>query len=131
MRQVAFDNRRLPIPQPSNVLPAAVSSIIESCFGPAEQRPSFDGLHGLLSAALLAAVHEETPYPDAFLCPIGLEVMRDPVICSDGHSYERENIERWLRNCRRSPKTNETLRSGRIVVNHALRAAIEGFVVPT
>ena len=32
----------------------------------------------------------------SFLCPIGREIMRDPVTCADGHSYERDNIERWL-----------------------------------
>ena len=35
-------------------------------------------------------------------CPISLEVMRDPVIAADGHSYERASIEQWLRT-RRSP----------------------------
>ncbi len=30
---------------------------------------------------------------DAFLCPIGLGVMVDPVVCLDGHSDERVNIE--------------------------------------
>ena len=38
-------------------------------------------------------------------CPITLEVMRDPVMAADGHSYEREAILRWLRGHRTSPLT--------------------------
>ena len=34
--------------------------------------------------------------PPSFLCPISQEIMRDPVTCADGHSYERASIERWL-----------------------------------
>ena len=30
-----------------------------------------------------------------FLCPITQEVMDDPVITSDGHTYERVAIEQW------------------------------------
>lgn len=32
---------------------------------------------------------------DGFECSTP-QVMRDPVIAGDGHSYEREAIERWL-----------------------------------
>lgn len=31
----------------------------------------------------------------SFLCPITQEVMTDPVMTEDGHSYERDAIERW------------------------------------
>eukprot|EP00567_Pseudictyota_dubia_P017663 CAMPEP_0197460846 /NCGR_PEP_ID=MMETSP1175-20131217/54991_1 /TAXON_ID=1003142 /ORGANISM="Triceratium dubium, Strain CCMP147" /LENGTH=172 /DNA_ID=CAMNT_0042996017 /DNA_START=34 /DNA_END=548 /DNA_ORIENTATION=+ len=34
---------------------------------------------------------------DAFLCPITREIMTDPVICADGHTYERHAIDMWLR----------------------------------
>jgi hypothetical protein len=37
-----------------------------------------------------------------FVCPTTIktslgELMRDPVMASDGHSYERRNIEKWVR----------------------------------
>jgi len=51
--------------------------------------------------------------------------MEDPVICCDGHTYEREAIEIWLRNNSRSPKTNEPLASSEVVPNFALKHAIE------
>ena len=47
--------------------------------------------------------------PDAFHCSITTELMDDPVIAFDGHTYERLAIERWLERRRTSPKTGEAL----------------------
>ena len=52
--------------------------------------------------------------------------MKDPVICADGHTYERNAIEEWLRSNSRSPKTNQRLFSRDLIPNHALRCTIEG-----
>ena len=41
--------------------------------------------------------------PDALCCPISMEIMRDPVIAADGHTYERVEIESWFANNRTSP----------------------------
>ena len=41
--------------------------------------------------------------PDALCCPISMEIMRDPVIAADGHTYERAEIEAWFANNRTSP----------------------------
>ncbi|KAL6650634.1 hypothetical protein ACP70R_009559 [Stipagrostis hirtigluma subsp. patula] len=38
----------------------------------------------------------EVPVPNFFVCPISLEVMRDPVTLSSGITYDRESIERWV-----------------------------------
>jgi hypothetical protein len=51
--------------------------------------------------------------------------MEDPVICTDGHTYEREAIEMWLHSNARSPKTNQVLSSSELVPNYALKSAIE------
>ena len=40
--------------------------------------------------------HSATKPPEAFLCPISFELMDDPVVASDGHSYQRFIIETWL-----------------------------------
>ncbi|EKX45487.1 hypothetical protein GUITHDRAFT_53147, partial [Guillardia theta CCMP2712] len=50
---------------------------------------------------------QEVEHPADFLCPISMEVMKDPVIAMDGHSYERQNIERWLEDHNTSPLTNQ------------------------
>jgi len=63
---------------------------------------------------------------DTFLCPITRDLMTDPVICSDGHTYERYAIEEWLRSSSRSPKTNQRLASRELIPNHAMRNTIEG-----
>ena len=35
--------------------------------------------------------------PNDALCPINLTVMEVPVVCADGHSYERAAITTWFR----------------------------------
>ncbi len=63
--------------------------------------------------------------PLEFRCPLTLATMRDPVVASDGHSYERVAIEEVLRGgAPRSPLTREPLRVD-LVPNRALRKRIE------
>ena len=40
-------------------------------------------------------------------CPISSDIMRDPVILEDGHSYERDEIENWFSRNDTSPNTGE------------------------
>lgn len=64
--------------------------------------------------------------PDEYKCAITLEIMHDPVICSDGHTYERQAIERWFAQGKHtSPKTGARLQNQEMHPNHALRNAIE------
>ena len=58
------------------------------------------------------------------MCPISLEVMEDPVMCADGHSYERSAIIEWLSTHNTSPVTNEPLEHKVVTTNHALRSLI-------
>ncbi|OIW05173.1 hypothetical protein TanjilG_19804 [Lupinus angustifolius] len=39
---------------------------------------------------------DEIDVPPFFLCPISLEIMKDPVTISTGITYDRESIEKWL-----------------------------------
>jgi len=75
----------------------------------AVSRPSVDPLSN---------VHE------ALLCPIKLEMMRDPVCTCDGHSYERASIEKWLLAHDTSPMTGEQLENKTLVPNIALCSQI-------
>ena len=54
--------------------------------------------------------------------------MRDPVVAMDGHSYERKNIERWLREKSTSPMTGATLDLLMLLPNHALRTSIREYM---
>jgi hypothetical protein len=58
------------------------------------------------------------------MCPITMTLMIDPVIASDGFTYERESIETLLISSRRSPITREII-SNNLIPNHALRNLIE------
>eukprot|EP00658_Telonema_sp_P-2_P040709 TRINITY_DN29106_c0_g1_i1.p1 TRINITY_DN29106_c0_g1~~TRINITY_DN29106_c0_g1_i1.p1 ORF type:complete len:249 (+),score=53.32 TRINITY_DN29106_c0_g1_i1:82-828(+) len=57
---------------------------------------------------------------DHLLCPITYAAFVDPVVCMDGHTYEREAIEEWLKHHDTSPLTNAVLPSRMVVPNYAL-----------
>ena len=57
----------------------------------------------------------------AAICPITQEIMEDPVVCADGHSYERAAITQWLLSRDTSPATNTSLLHRNVVPNYALR----------
>jgi len=67
---------------------------------------------------------ENVEVPNPFLCPITLDLMKDPVVAMDGHTYERSSITKWFASHGTSPKTNEELTRKKLVPNHALRAMI-------
>jgi hypothetical protein len=67
--------------------------------------------------------------PDELKCSITLDIMEDPVMASDGHSYERTAITAWLASGRRiSPKAGDMLAHTLLTPNHALRQAIQTFL---
>lgn len=65
--------------------------------------------------------------PHSFLCPIRHAVMRDPVIAGDGHSYEREAIERWIQSRGRSPLTTNPLSLDTLIPNLNLKQQIDEY----
>jgi hypothetical protein len=76
------------------------------------------------SAAAEAKAEAKDMPPAQFLCPITQEMMRDPVITADGHTYEREAIAKWLEAHNTSPLTNAQLDHTHLIPNHALRSLI-------
>ena len=65
--------------------------------------------------------------PEAFICPITYQALRDPVVAADGHTYERRAIEKWLQKKNKSPMTGQTLSSKVLAPNHILRSMITDF----
>lgn len=65
--------------------------------------------------------------PEEYLCPINLTLMNDPVIGSDGRSYERAAITQWLHSNPHSPITRQPMTIGSLKPNYALKTAIERF----
>lgn len=68
--------------------------------------------------------------PTEHFCSITLQVMADPVIAIDGHTYERGAIEAWFSGSGatprgfKSPKTGALLEGNLLIPNFALRALI-------
>jgi hypothetical protein len=65
--------------------------------------------------------------PEEYLCPINLTLMNDPVIGSDGRSYERAAITQWLHSNPHSPITRQPMTVSSLKPNYALKTAIERF----
>jgi len=63
--------------------------------------------------------------PTEFICPITGEIMRDPVMGTDGHSYERSAIASWLATHSTSPMTRDPMYVANLTPNYALRSQIE------
>jgi len=60
-----------------------------------------------------------------FYCPLTLEVMKNPVVTVDGHSFEESAIRLWLQDHDTSPMTNQVLASKVLIPNITLKVAIE------
>ncbi|KAM7380596.1 hypothetical protein PAMP_003879 [Pampus punctatissimus] len=85
------------------------------------------GLRGRLLRKIEALKAEQSgsEAPDEFLCPITRELMKEPVIASDGYSYEQESIQRWIRSKNKtSPMTNLPLQTTLLTPNRSLKMAI-------
>jgi TPR repeat protein len=64
--------------------------------------------------------------PHDFICVISHDIMHDPVILSDGHSYERNCVIEWFNlNKNISPKTGAQLANKHIIPNYTLKGVID------
>ena len=68
-------------------------------------------------------INGATPTDEYLQCPISHEIMTDPVVASDGHTYERNNIKEWLRRDRVSPITNLPMDDW-LTPNYAIKSII-------
>ena len=64
---------------------------------------------------------------DDISCPITREIMIEPVVLSDGHTYEKEAVKIWLREHNTSPKTNKPLILGKHFNESTIYQAAHGF----
>lgn len=68
--------------------------------------------------------------PQYFICPISLQIMKDPVTVVTGITYDRTSIERWLFSDRNTtcPVTNQPLpKDSDLTPNHTLRRLIQAW----
>jgi hypothetical protein len=69
-----------------------------------------------------------TNVPQEFKCPITLEIMEDPVILSDGQTFERSAITQWFQsNGYSSPITRQRV-SHQLIPNYALKNRIQDWM---
>lgn len=77
-----------------------------------------------IPVALIKEEEEEEP-PESFCCPITGDIMDDPVMDQQGHSYERRAIEAWLTKHQTSPTSRLPLTREQLIPNRSLHDAIE------
>ena len=57
-------------------------------------------------------------------CPISFEILRDPVTAEDGHTYERKEIEDWLKHNKVSPMTRAPIGT-KLITNYKAKTAVQ------
>ena len=55
------------------------------------------------------------------ICPITRESFKDPVLASDGHTYERDTVPTWLVRSKKSPLTMKVLDNSILNSNISVR----------
>ena len=127
-----------PLPVPLPVPSPTLSPPFPACTTASLPSPPLPRMDPLSAARVAKALKNDALALKALLtCPIGLEVMRDPVVAADGHTYERCQIEAWIAKRQAaagssrdagmttSPLTNEELASHVLFPNVALRTYIQ------
>lgn len=88
-------------------------------------------LEKILSRVTVSLKLEDILAPSHFFCPILQEIMEDPYVAADGHTYEHRAIKAWLEKYKISPVTNQRLPHLSIIPNHSLHAAIQQWKLRT
>ncbi|XXG88726.1 hypothetical protein AAC387_Pa12g0903 [Persea americana] len=75
-------------------------------------------------------MEDEIEIPKYFICPISLQIMKDPVTTVTGMTYDRSSIERWLFHGSNTscPVTKQPLtKNSDLTPNHTLRRLIQAW----
>ncbi len=65
-------------------------------------------------------------FPKYFLCPISFEIMKDPVICEDGNTYDRDSIISLGMPI--SPLTLKPINPNKLIPNIAIKQLIKKYI---
>lgn len=67
--------------------------------------------------------------PDQFYCPINYDIMDDPVMVADGHTFERHAIMKWFGlGHDTNPLTNVKLNNLQLIANQSLKEKIRKYL---
>ncbi|KAL3624560.1 hypothetical protein CASFOL_031228 [Castilleja foliolosa] len=74
---------------------------------------------------------EKNNFPEDFMCPISMELMKDPVTILTGVTYDRKNIEKWFKsyNKKTCPATMQPVETLATTPNHTLKRLIDAWLV--
>ncbi|KAL9143340.1 hypothetical protein ABFS82_14G229300 [Erythranthe guttata] len=79
---------------------------------------------------------DEIEIPQYFVCPISLQIMKDPVTTATGITYDRDTIQQWISSSSATaavvycPVTKQALTPGsELTPNHMLRRLIQAWCV--
>ncbi|KAL4560666.1 hypothetical protein LXL04_032819 [Taraxacum kok-saghyz] len=92
------------------------------------KKPLFSD-HQVLDS-LMADLEPDVQVPPFFICPISLEMMKDPVTLSTGITYDRDSIEKWLFSQKNGvcPVTKQVVDVDiELTPNHTLRRLIQSW----
>nr|WPO07351.1 LaPUB22 [Larix kaempferi] len=72
---------------------------------------------------------EVSEIPSYFICPISMQIMRDPITVCTGITYDRESMEKWIYSCGKNtcPATMQVMPNYDMIPNHTLRRLIQGW----
>jgi len=76
----------------------------------------------------LKNVNNDVEDPENFCCPITQDLMVDPVVAQDGHTYEKEAIVAWLEKHGTSPITRDPVDKNILITNRILKSQIEDYI---
>ena len=77
------------------------------------------------SFLILIGSPTDTPIELACVCDFLQEIMVNPVLAADGHTYELIAIQRWMEKSDRSPMTNMKLPTRELTPNLEVRQKIQ------
>lgn len=63
--------------------------------------------------------------PNDFYCPISLQLMKNPYVSKYGHSFEYDEIKKWIEQQKKCPITRKSLTLDEIFPNTSLRNSID------
>ncbi|CAF4217407.1 unnamed protein product, partial [Adineta steineri] len=75
----------------------------------------------------MASLNDTRTSDNSLLCPLTLELFRNPVLAQDGHTYERVAIEEWIRKTGSSPLTRQPLSLEHLYPNLVVKKIIDNF----
>jgi serine/threonine protein kinase len=124
-KYVLDEDGRWPLEQARQLAEIALECTAES--GRVSLPQAMQNLERILDSAKLEPPPKQfLKVPEGFRCPISWNIMEEPYIAEDGHSYELEAIKTWLdQGHDTSPVTLAKLKHHNLVPNRSLRSVIE------